>query len=73
MGKRDSYYEITPTPSNGFFISTSHFVEEFKDELKEAVPWQKRRWDSDENAWWVHEDYMDTVRQIAEEHFDEEA
>lgn len=65
------HYEILDCGSGGHYISTSHYKEEFRDRMVDEIPTKHRRWDPDENAWWVGKDYLDEAVAIAEDFYDE--
>lgn len=56
---------------NGGTLLYTPFNEEFVEALKEEIPASKRRWLPDEEAWWVHDDFVDAVETLLLNHFED--
>jgi hypothetical protein len=52
---------LLPHDAERFALRTSHFEEPFVEALKAAIPYQYREWDRPKKAWYIHQDYDDTV------------
>jgi hypothetical protein len=65
------HYEVADCKTGGHFISTSPYVEEFRERMNEELPKDARRWNPSEMAWWIHADYLDEAVAIAEDFYDE--
>jgi len=45
-------------------------VMEFKDDLKEMIPAQNRKWDSENQCWIIDAEYEEYMREILDNHFE---
>lgn len=69
MPRRGTYE--TKSTDGGMFFYLSFYNEACKDRLNEEIPRGHRRWDGDESAWWVSDEYTDAAVEIIEDYFDE--
>lgn len=70
LNMRRGYYETRPS-ENGTLFYLSIFHEECVERIKDEIPAKERRWDPDEEAWWISEEYLDEAEGIIGEYFDE--
>jgi hypothetical protein len=57
--------------ASGYLLWTP-FNPAFVDELKERIPFPRRRWAPTEKAWWIHHGEWGRARRLVTDHFDVE-